>query len=489
METKDLIGLILIPVALAAGTVTLCLSERLRDIAFFIMASAAVISDRLDINFLSRQWYRGTTRGIEFSFIDVLAFSIFASLLIAPRLRDKRFFWPASLGFMLVFLGYECFSIGISEPKLFGLFELSKTIRAIFIFLAAALYVKSERELRFLVLAVGCAVCLEGALAVKHKLILHVDRATGTLDHANSLSMYLCMTAPLFTAAVNSSFPRYIRVFSTMCIGFAAIGIVMTISRAGIPIFGLVMLGATVICMTWKITLKKIAGTIGIVVGVSALLALSWNSLAERFGESDIAEEMDTKQFENRGQYFGLAKEILKDKPLGVGLNNWSYHVSKTYGERVGSPYEDYDDIPPSVLYSDLIFDWAAKYAPPAHNLGVITIGELGVPGFIIFVLLWLRWFSMGFRFLWRRTTDPMYRVGTGIFFCICGIFLQSLTEWVYRQTAILLTFHVLLGTLAALIYYRKHHRAEVEQQDPVDDDDVVDCEIVSEPAPAERTL
>src|SRR4051794_34308407 len=272
METKDLIGLILIPVALAAGTVTLCLSERLRDIAFFIMASAAVISDRLDINFLSRQWYRGTTRGIEFSFIDVLAFSIFASLLFAPRLRDKRFFWPASLGFMLVFLGYECFSIGISEPKLFGVFELSKTIRAIFIFLAAALYVKSERELRFLVLAVGCAVCLEGALAVKHKLILHVDRATGTLDHANSLSMYLCMTAPLFTAAVNSSFPRYIRVFSTMCIGFAAIGIVMTISRAGIPIFGLVMLGATVICMTWKITLKKVAGTIGIVVGVSALL-------------------------------------------------------------------------------------------------------------------------------------------------------------------------------------------------------------------------
>jgi len=490
METKDLVGLILIPVALFAGTVALSISQRLRDAAFLLMAGGAVISDRLDINFFSRQWYRGTTRGIEFSFIDVLAFSIVASMLLAPRLREKRFFWPASLGFMLLFCGYELFSIIISDPKLFGVFELSKTIRAIFIFMAAALYVRSERELRFLVLAIGCAVCLEGMLAMKHKLILHVDRATGTLDHANSLSMYMCMTAPLFAAAINSSFPRYIRLFSTMCIGFAAVGIVLTISRAGIPIFGLVMLGATLVCMTWKITFTKVAGTIGIAVGIAALLAVSWNNLVERFTESSWQEETDTKQFENRGQYFGLAKEILKDHFMGVGLNNWSYHVSKTYGERVGSPYEDYDDIPPSVLYSELIFDWAAKYAPPAHNLGLITIGELGVPGLVIFALLWLRWFSMGVKFLWRRTTDPMYRVGTGIFFCICGIFLQSLTEWVYRQTAILLTFHVLLGTLAALVHHRKHHRAGVEQQDQAtDDDDIIDCEVVSEPAPAERAL
>src|SRR4026209_1036749 len=76
LETKDLVGLILIPVALFAGTLALSLSQRLRDAAFLLMAGGAVISDRLDSNFFSRQWYRGTTRGIEFSFIDVLAFSI-----------------------------------------------------------------------------------------------------------------------------------------------------------------------------------------------------------------------------------------------------------------------------------------------------------------------------------------------------------------------------------------------------------------------------
>src|ERR1043166_2084062 len=337
METKDLVGLILIPLALIGGTVALSLSLRLRDIGFFAMVACAVISDRLDINFLSRQWYRGTTRGIEFSFVDVLAISIFLSMLIAPRLKEKRFYWPASLAFMLLFLGYECFSVMISDPKLFGVFEISKTVRAIFMFLAAAMYIRSERELGLMVVALGCAVCLEGVLAMKHKLILHVDRATGTLDHANSLSMYLCMTAPLFPAAIHSSFPRFIRVFSVVCLGFAAIGVVLTISRAGIPIFGLVVLAATLVSMTWKITFTKVAGTLAIALGIGALLAVSWDNLAERFGESSLKEETDTKQFENRGQYFGLAAEILRDHFLGVGLNNWSYHVSKTYGERVGS--------------------------------------------------------------------------------------------------------------------------------------------------------
>src|SRR5258706_892423 len=190
METKDLIGLILIPFALVGGTVVLSYSQRLRDVAFFFMVAASVITERLDINFLSRQWYRGTTRGIEFSFIDVLSISILLAMILVPRPVQKRIYWPASLGFMLVFLFYECFSVATSDPKLFGVFELSKTIRAILIFLAAAYFVRSERELRIVVLALGCAVCLEGALAMKHKLILHVDRATGTLDHANSLSMY-----------------------------------------------------------------------------------------------------------------------------------------------------------------------------------------------------------------------------------------------------------------------------------------------------------
>ena len=82
----------------------------------------------------------------------------------------------------------------------------------------------------------------------------------------------------------------------------------------------------------------------------------------------------------------------------------------------------------------------------PAHNLAALTLGELGVPGLVLFGLLWLRWFGMGAASCPFRARSPMRVMGVGLFFGICGIFGQSLTEWVYRQTPIYLTFCILLG-------------------------------------------
>jgi len=41
----------------------------------------------------------------------------------------------------------------------------------------------------------------------------------------------------------------------------------------------------------------------------------------------------------------------------------------------------------------------------------------------------------------------------------MCGTLFQSMTEWVFRQTPIYFTFHLLLGVLASLIYIRKCER------------------------------
>jgi hypothetical protein len=84
----------------------------------------------------------------------------------------------------------------------------------------------------------------------------------------------------------------------------------------------------------------------------------------------------------------------------------------------------------------------------------------MGLPGLFFLGLLWLRCFQMGASFLWRRGNDLASRVGIGIFFGSCGLFLQSLTEWTYRQTHILITFQIMMGTLASLYWMRKRQRA-----------------------------
>jgi hypothetical protein len=460
VETKDLIGLSLLFIATAGGIGVTLVSQRARDAAFFLMAATTVITDKLDINFLSHYWYRGTTRGLEFSLVDVLAMSVLVSSLLLPRHGQARCYWPASLGVMLLFFIYACCSVLISEPKIYGLFELSKMVRGILIFLAAALFVRSERELKILMLALCCTVCFEGSLAIKQRFLDGIYRVAGSVEHENSFSMYLCLIGPVLVAAATSTLPRYLRYSAVVALAAAAVSILLTISRAGIPIFAFVTLGATVFCVSWRITAKKVAAATLIALAVAGLIAKSWDSLKERYLEATFEQEYLDDQVEGRGYYLRLAKAIMDDRFFGVGLNNWSYWVSKEYGARLGSKYEDYDDL--AEADRDLVD--SGSFAAPAHNLAALTIGEVGVPGLVLFALIWMRWFQMGVVFLWKRSVAALHQMGVGIFFGICGVFLQSVTEWTYRQTHILLTFHILLGVLASLYYLRreeKRRRAE----------------------------
>lgn len=469
---KDLIAITAIPLAIVCGTVVLCLLPKLRNWAFFAAVAGAVVGDRLDVNLMSQEWYRGTTRGFEFSFVDIVAWTLVLSTILTPQRHQKRFYLPASFLFMLLYFGVAIFSVSTSQPKMFGMFELSKILRAIVCFWAAALHVQGERELKFLVLAIASAVWLESLLAIKHRIFLHVDRATGTLEHANSLSMYLCMTGPFLVAAATAAWDnKWIRYYCQGAIALACVGILLTVSRAGIPAFTFVVLGATALCVSWKITFKKVAVAALLVCGLTVGVALNWNLLKERYLGASIEDEIEG--FETRGHYFDIVKPILRERPNGVGLNNWSYWVSKRYGELVGTPYEDYDDIPQSMLDSPVVYDWGPQYAPPAHNLGIITVGEMGWIGLAVFAALWMRWFWVTGSFLLRRSDAPLRRIGLGIFFGVLGVFLQSITEWVFRQSAIILTFHFLIGTAASL-YYMRHrewaYREALEQEGVLDE-------------------
>ena len=460
MQQKDILALTVLPVALAVTTTILCMSRRARGVAFFLLAGCLVLATRLDVNFLSHEWYRGTTRGIEVSFVDLLSFGIVFSSIFFPLPGNRRFYWPASLGFILMYLLYAGFSIGISEPKIFGLFEWSKMFRALMCFLAGALYVRSEREVRILILALACAVIYESVDAFYQRYGQGIYRVTGSLDHPNSLSIYLLMTAPIMVAAFNSSLPLWQRLICLVAICTAGIGVVLTASRAAIPAFGIVMLGATFACISWKITLRKIAITVLIGLAVGGVLIKSWDIVIARYEEASPDDEYKDKKKDNRGRYLRLAAAIIEDKFMGVGLNNWSYWVSKKYARKIGiNEYEDYDDIPESLLNSTVEFDWASKYAAPAHNLGAITAGELGIPGLILFTLLGIRWFMMAGSFLFSRVPDPLRRIPVGIFFGLCGVFLQSLTEWVFRQTQVMLSVYLLMGVLASMYYSRKQER------------------------------
>jgi hypothetical protein len=456
MSVAHAIALAGIPFATVAAAVLATWSRRIRDLFFFAMVSLAIYAERMEVNFFSAAWYRGTTRGLQITLLEILAFGLLVGCWAGRPEGERRRFWPGSLGLLLVFLAYAIISVAASEPRMFGLFELSKMAGSILIFVAVAAYVRSRREWTILLVALGCAVAFEGAWAVEQHFVTHLDRAEGTLDHANSLSMYCCLTVPLLVAGAFAAWSRPLKWFCAASAALGAVGLVLTFSRAGIPVFIVVVMGTVVTCASWQLNFRRVAVWALLLAGAAGLTAGVWHQVVDRYAQSTLEEEYLDPTVDGRGVYLRLASALARDHFFGVGLNNWSYQVSRTYGPRLGFAFANYDDLVAIYGTTDAELFGDAYLAPPAHNLGALTLGELGVPGFIIFALLWLRWLGMGLPFLRMPRGDPMRLMGIGIFFGTCGIFGQSLTEWVYRQTPILDTFYILLGTLASLAAARR---------------------------------
>ena len=457
---KNTIGLTLLFGGSCGAILLACLSYRIRDIFFFLVVTLSTVTQYLSINFVSREWYRGTSRGFEVTFVDLLAVGLAASAILRPREGEKRWFWPASLGLMVIYFLYAAFCVAVADPKIFGLFELSKMVRGIIVFVAVAWYVRSEREVRLFVWSLGIAVCIEGLVALIERYHSGIHRVPGTVKDSNSLSMYLCTTAPVFVAVITSRFPKILKALAAAAIALAFVGVILSISRAGlIAILG-TLVCATLATASYRFTLRRAAVFVIVLAALSGALAKSWKTVGERFKGDSLKNEYAAKHEQNRGYYIRIALAIANDSWFGVGPNNWSYWVSNKYGPRLGwhfIPYMDTEQEPSQIVPAGRDID--EPQAAPAHSLAALTAGEMGFGGLALLTLLWMRWLLMGASFLWPRTPDPIRRMAVGIFFGMCGTFFQSLTEWVYHQTQIYFTFHIMLGVLASLYYLRKCER------------------------------
>jgi len=205
--------------------------------------------------------------------------------------------------------------------------------------------VRSKREWTLLVVALGCAVSFEGIWAVRQHFIMRLDRAAGTLDHANSLSMYFCMTAPLLVAVAFSGWLRWLKWFCGLCAVLASVGLVLTYSRAGIPIFAVVVLSTVFACASWRLSPGRIVFRSILVLAAAALVAAGWGEMERRYAEASLEDEYFDQTVDGRGVYLRLSEAIAKDHFFGIGLNNWSYDVSQTYGPRLGFRFVDYDHL------------------------------------------------------------------------------------------------------------------------------------------------
>jgi hypothetical protein len=449
MEAKHYIFLVGLVITVPLGARIASRVGWFRDACVFALVFGTTRFDLQAINFVSRAWYRGTSRGIEICWLDFLWMIVLASEP-RPAPPARRAPWPVCLPAMLLFFGYNVLSVCGSTPQIFGVFELSKMLRAILVFVTIARFVKSDRDLRVIVWALGSAVIYEWGAAVYGRIFLGHSRAMGTFAHPNSLSMYNLMVVPLLLAVSLSDTDERLK---KVCAAGALLGttaVLFTVSRNGLVTLGVLLMLVGVTCGSFKITAKKVAAALLATALVGAVLFKTSGDFEKRFTEG--GSEFGGKVYEGRGTYLLLAQFIVENQPLGCGLNNWSYWVSNRYGVMVEQhfiPYPDPDTPPPEKkLIKDAHVD--AAQAAPAHSLYAITLGETGWPGVVLFALVWLTWAVTTGSFLFKRTSALRSRFGLGVFFALLGALSQSFSEWEFRQTPLLFMLHILLGAAAA---------------------------------------
>lgn len=436
-------------------------SAFLRDSCAFLLVFGTTRADMIDVNFLSREWYRGTTRGIEASWLDLLWILLLLSL---PK-NELRKPWTPGLGPMIIFLAYNALIVAYSDPAIFGLFELSKMLRQMGLFITVARYVQSDRELTLICQALAVAVGYEFISALRNRLFWKMSRAAGTLGHPNALSMYELMAVPVLIATATSNAKPALRHLCGTAAILGAITVLLTVSRNGM--FTLLMMSAflAIVCGSWRqLTMRHLRLGIFISMIFGGLVPVMQSDLKARFESDAFENEYGGKAWEGRGAYLLLAKQIVAREPFGCGLNNWSWCVSNRYGpfiEQYYVPYVGTDSRPPKRrIRRHAHID--AQQAAPAHSLYAITLGETGYAGVILLASVWIRWLTIAGSFVIHRTSAFRTRFGIGVFGALLGAFGQSLSEWEIRLTPLAFLLHILLGAAASQAMDRGSRRDEL---------------------------
>lgn len=408
---------------------------------------STVVPDDTGINFCSREFYFALTKGFEVSLGDLTALVLLGSIFLKRAEYNAPGLPPLSILFVLILLTYLLswvtapYSVPVPqaaqehpfaipydnfETKLYPLFETSKWLRGFLLFLAIYYYLRKPENLDIVLLAVCIATIYLGLVVMSDRYIHHINRVKATLPHPNSLATYMAMSATLIFSVLLAEKRLGRILMQVFALALAGLSVVMTISRGGL---GALVIGLTFsfLLLGWRnICAKNIAIVIlGALAAVVVLIAAADTLLARFVGQQDAAGDLEYRMY-----YNNQAKLMAGERIFGVGGGNFSALSWDRYAAMVDP------DNPPGT---------------PAHNIWFLTLGETGYPGLIVFIFLWLRFFSMAApMILWRlKGMELAALTGATLLCLVCHV--QAMVQLSFRQTPIFFLIMISLAIVSAL--------------------------------------
>jgi len=413
---------------------------RVKHLLLSLLIFSLMLGDKVSINFVSMEQYRGPVRGFEVTFADLICIALFFTLIISQTRNIKwipKAFIPA-----LIYFIYSAATVVTSTEPIFGQFALFQLIRAGLLFWCVYNLIYTERGSREMLEAVWLGFVLVGIvialITFKQKYIDGYFRVPAFFDHSNTIPSYLILS--LCVILVWGMADKQLSLIKFAASMAASLGMLFAIfstgSRAGYAVAAGSVVAALVVTNFRK---RRVAG-IGLfrirlataVISISVLIggAMVIDTVIERFREAPEASATAREEF-------NIAAEMMaSDYLTGVGLNQYSRVL--TYQEE----YRDHFVVMANELQGGV-----------AHHIFLLTAAELGYPGLIIFIVLLLRiFFAVLARGLRWRTFHQLLLLGTAA--GLGAFYALGFLEWVFRQTPVLYQFVITAAfglSLAAL--------------------------------------
>jgi hypothetical protein len=385
----------------------------------------------VDVTFFSYTAYRGDIRGIEFGVTDWLTITLIVAMLKAPRWRKRRLYTrnPNEL-WMGLYLAYCTLSIATALIPQFAFFGVTKLLRAYATFWVAYNYIRSEKDLRFIVWCVVGLSFYSFSQILMDKYVRGVFPPRGSFPHQNGLATFQnMMNYIIFAVLMQDSeklFDKRTLVYWG-ALGAGALTTVATLSRGGMAT--MVLGCAMIVVMTFALKqrpakVKKKFAALGV------MLVLSMPAMAVVLPE--IINRFETAP-EESGESRDVANEASADMGhdyfFGVGINNYSYAINyMPYGEHL-----------------------APLDRGIAHHIFWLHYAELGIIGVSLYVLMTATFMWIALRFILKRRDSLERVVAIGVLAGFVINWLIGTLEWNFRTIQITVAYFMLAGFVTSL--------------------------------------
>jgi O-antigen ligase len=412
------------------------------------------------INFISFEEYRGSSRGYEVSIVDLMLLILFFVVVFNRRRYKKVTVLPPGSLIYFIYFVISLLSFTQADILVYSGFEITKMARMYMCYWIMVNWFQNDDNIEFFVRVIPFVIIYIFGYTFMQKYSWGIYQCYGPLPHQNSLVMYMIMfNGLIFSKLMNRKNHQIEDIFilGVFCLG--SLCVMFTLSRAGLLCYAISLISIFLLSFLSQFTPKKIVLTLLLTAGGVVVIGFAMKTLIQRYSRAP------PQSLHTRKALAIAAVNMANSGPLGVGLNN--------FGLKVNPPYE-------YALHID-----RTKYFYEegiVETVYLLIAAETGWFNLLVFLCFLLSFYARNLLNIIRYRGTQLQYVAMGMAGALTGVYIESLLEWVLKQTSNFYQLMILFALISAMmiswrdkcreqkLQAKKKKQADMETDATIDD-------------------